>query len=220
MSNTKEGELGPAVPPAATTVTTLPEEREPVRHPGVGGEIQVKLDCRTYPHRTLYPEEVTEFRDVNHWMHDDGERGDKATDYDGHFNAWGVVIDEHDYLKTSHLSGDEVRKAGRCRLFFRGEQVYEFFHRDAKSALVRAVGFMNKIEDFGGEFPGKEGALVWYREIPAKIVRVLKDQGCVILERRDGKPWNFGGELDEAEPTIKIDVLETCLSAYWPHAER
>jgi len=213
-----EVEIG-AAPGAEPKAGALPEV-EPARFPERGGEFEVKIDSRVYAHRSMYPEEVTDYRDRNHWMYDNGARGDDAVDYDGHGHAWAVVIEETDYLKQSELSGDEVRKGGRCRLFLNGEQVYEFFWRDARAAMIRAIGFMNKIQDFGGEYPGKMDGLVWYREIPAKIIRVIKEQGCVVLERRDGQPWNFGGEFDERKPTIKIDVLETGLSGYWPHAER
>lgn len=196
----------------------LDGESEPVRFPKKGGEFEVTINSRTYAHRTMYPDEITEYRDRNRWIYDNGARGKDAVDYDGHGHAWAVVIEEHDYLKQSELSGDEVRKGGLCRLFLNSEQVYEFFTRDARKALVRAAHYMDRIQDMAHDYPGKVGDLVWYREQPAKIVSVVKDQGCVILARRDGQPWRDDEWGDEQ--TVKIDVVETGLTGYWPHEDR
>lgn len=50
--------------------------------------------------------------------------------FDGHRRLVDVQLHSTNYLKTSHYSGNQIRKAGTCTISIDRVQVYEFFYRD------------------------------------------------------------------------------------------
>lgn len=109
--------------------------------------------------------------------------------FNGHRVLMSVEIGEENYLKESDLSGDEIRKGGYARIFADGIQVYEFFHRDAERALIRAAQLIPKLHEAAlmswtnkRERDKLVGRKVFYDRTPAIIERLVVDQGCVILK--------------------------------------
>lgn len=117
-------------------------------------------------------------------------KGGSIEAFSGHRVLKRIEIEESNYLKTSGLSGNEVRPACVCRIFFDDRQVYEFGGRRADYTLLKAREVITRLEelpvqlwlDWDKELIGRK---VWYREDPAIIARYINDQGAVIL-RADG----------------------------------
>jgi hypothetical protein len=140
--------------------------------------------------------------------------------FDGHRVEIDVLIETRNYLKQSHYSGDEVRKGGSCKILADGEVVFEFFLRDVQWALLRAHHLIGELSEHSSMWMNKEarekliGRKVFYRERPAVITRLVTEQGCVVLETEDGKPfpppvWHDaedGG--DDVEPSLKTEVTD------------
>ena len=142
--------------------------------------------------------------------------GGEPVGFDGHRILIGLAFESRNYLKTSHLSGSEVRKAGTCRITADGEQVFEFFYRDVPWALLRAHHLIGELTGSPSGWMVKEerdrlvGRPVFYREVPAVVRRLITDQGCLMLETADGQPFPepvYDGGGPGCDNTVKVEVL-------------
>jgi hypothetical protein len=130
-------------------------------------------------------------------------------DFDGHRRLIDVRIESSNYLKESSLSGDEVRKSVSGTIFSDGTQVYEFGHRDPAAALLMAHGLVVKLGEHESGWLNADnrmrmpGRKIYYHEIPATIVALIEEQGCVMISTEPG-----------IEPTIRgqdaADLWEDC----------
>ena len=143
--------------------------------------------------------------------------------FDGHRLMTRIEIEESNYLKTSELSGDEVRKGGSARIFFNGVQVYEFFTRDAQRALIKAHGLIDKLSEHPAmdalldeRVPAGDrlrGRRVYYRGVPAVLAYTMPAQGCVMVEPIPGHtfpppPWAHDPDnSSHEERDVKEDIL-------------
>lgn len=132
-----------------------------------------------------------------------------------------VALESRNYLKSSGLSGDEIRKGGSGQITADGEVVWEFFFRDVQWALLEAHRLIGQLSEHSSGWLSKSerdslvGRAVFYREVPAVIQRVLVDQGCLIIASADGKPFpppvyaeDDDDDDDDNEPTVKTSVLD------------
>ena|ERR1700685_657130 len=147
----------------------------------------------------------------------------KPMEFDGHRIQIGVVIETHNYLKESELSGDEIRKGGSGKILADGEVVLEFFTRDAQYACLKAHQLIAELSDHPSGWLNKSdrdaliGRKVFFRGHPAVIERLIVEQGCVTLKTADGKPfppppWRDADD-DDGEDTVKDEVLSP--SIWW-----
>ena len=138
--------------------------------------------------------------------------------FDGHRYRWKVVIEEYNYLKESHISGDEIRKGGICKLFVNDTQVYEFFFRRVHQALLQAHDVITKLNEHPiglvdlGNREKVVGRLIYFHGEPGIVSGYITDQGAVVIEREDGKPFKqpiwADGDCDDIERTeVKDDIL-------------
>jgi hypothetical protein len=116
----------------------------------------------------------------------------RIENFDGHRILTRIEIGETNYLKESELSGDEIRKGGYGKIFFDGIQCYEFFHRDAEWACLRAKQLVAELKEHSSGWANKKnrdklvGRKVFWERTPAIIKSLIVDQGCVILEPESG----------------------------------
>ena len=166
----------------------------------------VKVGAKTYP--LIYGEHPHSRRDNQHYV----EMGGKAVGFDGHRVCIGVQIESDNYLKSSYLSGDEVRKSVSCKLLADGVVVFEFSCRDVQYALLKAHALITELSEHSSGWLNSQererlvGRKVFYREHPGVVTRLVMDQGCVIIETEDGKPfpppiWRDADD-DEGEPDL------------------
>jgi hypothetical protein len=139
--------------------------------------------------------------------------------FDGHRILIGVQIEMTNYLKSSHLSGDEVRKGGSGKIIADGEVVYEFFARDPQRALLEAHHLISQLWEHSSGWLSKRdrerliGRSIYYREVPSVIRRLILDQGCIMVATADGKPfpapvYRDHDDDDDCESEIKTSVLD------------
>ncbi len=174
----------------------------------------VKVGDRPYP--LLWGQNPHSRADNNHYV-DMG--GKEPVGFDGHRFLIDVQISMTNYLKSSSLSGNEVRKAGSCKILSDGVVVYEFFTRDVQRALLKAHAIIDELSEHSSMWLSSEeraklvGRKVFYREHPAVVARLLVDQGCLILNSEDGKPfpppiWREPDDEGAGENSVKVEVTD------------
>ena len=140
-------------------------------------------------------------------------------DFSGHRCLIDIEIRSRNYLKTSGLSGDEIRKSVRGVILSDGEAVYEVGGRDVEYVLLQVHHILGVLKEHSSDFLNKAaresmvGRQVYYDRTPAVIERVIADQGCVILKTDNGSPfpgpiWADDDDDPEFEASIKTDVLD------------
>lgn len=114
-------------------------------------------------------------------------------EFDGHRICWRVEVSEHNYLKESELSGDEIRKGGAYRLYVDNVCIYEGFCRSVESGMRMAQQKMDELSEAaaGDWLRDKDrskliGRKVFYHNVPAVITSLIVDQGSVIIAPEDG----------------------------------
>lgn len=173
----------------------------------------VRVGQRALP--LIYGEHPHSRQDNQHYVEMDG----KAIGFDGHRTLIGVEIESSNYLKSSHYSGDEVRKSVGCKILADGVAVFEFGCRDVQYALLRAHALITELSEHSSCWLVAEerekliGRKVFYREHPGIITRTITDQGCVIIGTEDGGPfpppvWREAGDEDEGENSVKAEVTD------------
>lgn len=157
--------------------------------------------------------------------------------FDGHRYPWHIEISESNYLKTSGLSGNEVRKSCSVLIYVTTtvpskpqagieprivrKLVYATGAREAEYALQKLPMLLGKLMEHTSQlWDGDENDFscvvdrkVFYRDQPAVIRRYLPDQGAVIIESEDGKPfrrpvWADDDRDDDAEASVKTDLFD------------
>jgi hypothetical protein len=126
-------------------------------------------------------------------------------DFCGHRRLIDVEIKSSNYLKSSHLSGDEIRKSVIGSIFSDGKKVYEFFSREPDIALLRAYHLLQKLQSHESNWLSLDGryALVgrkiYYHDQPATINAFIEDQGCVIIQSEPSFAPPRSNEEDELD---------------------
>lgn len=167
------------------------------RYPLIGGE---------HPHSRS---------DNRHYVEMDHE----VVSFSGHRILLGVKLTDSNYLKESHLSGDDVRKGGSGEITADGVVVFEFGFRDIGWALRRAGQLIDDLSEHPSGWLMKDereklvGRKVFYRERAAIIERLVTDQGCVIIKSADGQPfpppvYRESDEADDEDVSLKTEVTD------------
>lgn len=112
-------------------------------------------------------------------------------EFDGHRTLINFSIESSNYLKSSDLSGDEIRKQVFGKIYANGVQIWEVFGREPEEMLLRLYHDFQKLRSVGeiggGWLHETERAKlidrpIWYHDQPATIIRLVEDQGCVIVK--------------------------------------
>ena len=153
-------------------------------------------------------------------------------EFDGHRVLIDVTLRSYNYLKESYLSGDEIRRGGRCVLSADREPVFAFFFRDVSWALrhadhligvlgEHASGVMNKRER-----DSLRGRKIYWDRTPAVIERFLAEDGDLVIKAEPGHQfqpsiWAIeGGEADDWNDGDRTTVKDSLLSEkIWWHRE-
>jgi len=125
--------------------------------------------------------------------------------FDGHRPVLTMKFEASNYLKTSGLSGNEVRKGGNAQLFADDELVYSFFFREPDHALLQMHKLLLELSEHPANVLQKSsrekliGREVYYRDHPATITAYDPDEGCVTIESADGEPFPMPAWVFEHE---------------------
>lgn len=144
------------------------------------------------------------------------------TGFDGHRMPFKIEIEEYNYYKSSGLSGNEIRKGGKVKLFVKGVQVLDEFVRSYERGFHIVNQFIADMEMNWGWFPHdcqKEiGRVVAYKEQLFKIESFVVSQAAVMLQTLDGKPRKrfMYEDLDKDiyETGVKVCLTDSNLCWY------
>lgn len=139
-------------------------------------------------------------------------------DFSGHRLPFKIEIEESNYLKSSGLSGDEIRKSCIGKLFLNNIQIFECGGRTYERAFKNIQSFIDSMEEHWSWFPNNlnecEGKIIKYEGQLFKIERFIVSQACMILVTPDGKPRKpFQSEIQDFEnndfdgmETLKVEI--------------
>lgn len=146
--------------------------------------------------------------------------------FSGHRLLHTLIFQDHNYLKSSGLSGDEVRKGGKCRIYINDMPCGQFFFRDIFYALHEARNYIEKIHDFPLQLWKLEerkeivGRKIYYRNHPAIITRAYWEEMEIFIEA-DGEKKIFPyssyeledlkeyGQTDREDEIIKDSIFSS-----------
>lgn len=143
--------------------------------------------------------------------------------FSGHRIPFKIEIEEHNYMKESELSGDEVRKGGSAKLYVDGILCFDEFCRNYEMGYRFIQDFIIKMEMNWGWFPKKPeeqvGKIIGYREQLFKIKRIIVSQAAMIIETLDELPrkrflYEDEEDLDEIESTLKVSIVSELITWY------
>jgi len=165
--------------------------------------------------------------------------GGEPIGFDGHRPCTRIEMSEHNYLKTSGLSGDEVRKGGSCRIYFDERLVYGFGFREVTEALISVRQLIIRLMEHpvclwkapvgGNKFPDLIGRRCYHGETPCVVRTYFPEQGAAMFEPAPGveihvPAWSVdhddGFPLHDGERDIKDDILAPTIHWFreklWP----
>lgn len=151
--------------------------------------------------------------------------------FNGHRVLERVEVSTANYLKTSGLSGNEIRKSAKLDVYLNDVLVYSMSGREVPTLMLRYLGGVrDRLLELGVHLWKEEerraliGRKVWYDDQKAIITNLFLDQGCIWVEPEEGgfrPPWyaQEDGSLphDSDLRGEKVDILHPGLA--W-HRER
>lgn len=135
-------------------------------------------------------------------------------EFDGHRIRTKIEIEEYNYLKESELSGDQIRKGGSCKIYFNDICCFEFFHRNAAWAAIRASQLVGELKEHSSGWANKKerdklvDRQIYWCSQPGIIDSLIVNQGCVVI-KPDGipvfkaPPWR-----EEDLDSVKCEVTD------------
>jgi len=135
--------------------------------------------------------------------------------FSGHRWPFKIVIEEYNYLKESHMSGNDVRKGGNVKVFVKDVQIFDEFCRSYERGYKLATQFIDSMEMEWSWFPfnteEKIGRTIFYREHKFVIKSFVTSQACMILEPLDGSDvprFAYESEeyFEEGEKSLKVEI--------------
>lgn len=129
---------------------------------------------------------------------------ERIYDFDGHRLPFKIEIEESNYLKSSSMSGDEIRKACTGKLSLNGTTIFECGGRNYERAFKNIQNFIDSMEEKWSWYPFKleewKGKIIKYEGQLFKIESFIVPQGSMILVTPDGKPRKpFCHEQEDVE---------------------
>lgn len=154
------------------------------------------------------------------------DRDGNITPFSGHRNPVAIEIEEYNYLKSSGLSGDDIRRQCRAKIKIDGKHIYTLHQmRDHTVALTRLPDVVAKLLEHPVRFweEGDVGKLagrqVFYRDQPALVKCWDVDSGVLLVPesgRFRASPWLSDPEdrdEEDSHASVYCDVLSP--SIYW-----
>jgi len=110
-------------------------------------------------------------------------RNDKIYEFDGHRIALKFEVETSNYLKSSYLSGDEIRKNCEFKIWINGEVCYTDWCREPLDALIKIHGVLYKILEHSSNYWGEDitGKRIFYDDVPAKIERMDRAEASIFI---------------------------------------
>lgn len=145
------------------------------------------------------------------------------TGFDGHRLPFKIIIEEINYMKSSRLSGDQIRKSCNGKLFLNDVQIFDCHHRGYERCYMQIQRFIDDMEMNWSWYPKnlkeKIGKTVGYREQLFVIKSFIVEQGAMILETKDGKlrklfMWESEEDNDDITDSLKVEITSPHIEWY------
>ncbi len=153
--------------------------------------------------------EDTEYTESRWFINDNWEK----TSFSWHFTPFEISIKESNYMKSSYLSWDDVRKQCEGTLKMNWVQVFECWNRTYDRVYKEIQQFIDKLEliDMDEFINDKwKGKIIGYKEQLFVIDYNIVDQGCIIIKPKDWIRKPFLWELwDMEEYPEKFELKES-----------
>jgi hypothetical protein len=133
--------------------------------------------------------------------------------FDGHRTPIKIEIEEYNYMKESELSGDEVRKMCRSKIWINGKVARANDGPRTAKAHLRLVE-RQLLELFDGQpsvwHDGEAliGRKIYYGRIPATIVRIDVEDAELHIEPVEGQTFDPSAYAIEEGPQGVADWLD------------
>ncbi len=156
--------------------------------------------------------------------------GTDVVGFNGHRIPTRIDIRESNYLKSSSLSGSEIRKRCQALVYFNDKLVYGRTHRDVTPLLLWCATHLcdlyehpvnlcrGGVPDDGDIYPAAQhfpdliGRAVYYTRVPGVVTRYFPDDGDVVIEACKGHefvtPTHIAlSDVDERDGSVKTNLL-------------
>lgn len=168
-----------------------------------------RVDVAGHPWELSFGEHPHARCDKSMYARPVGQEGGEPVGFDGHRPLLRVVLSEHNRLKESGISGDEVRGSCSADVYADDQLVYRAHGRAVRDVLVHLASVLpHKVHEHcpalwdPKERAGVVGRLVYYRYTPAVVLHFDAEHLEVELlatgEARAFPPWPF--QLEDMEP--------------------
>ena len=133
--------------------------------------------------------------------------------FDGHRVRTKIVLEEANYMKCSGLSGNEIRKQCWADIFMNDKMVYRVDNRRSALPMLLVVHDVigrlmeHPVQLWRPDWDELIGRKVFYHGHPAKVIGYLAEQGCVILNSADERPFPKMPWHESEETSAKDDFL-------------
>ena len=143
---------------------------------------------------------------------------ERIYDFDGHRLPFKIEIEESNYLKSSGISGDEIRKSCTGKLSLNGIQIFECGGRTYDWAFKNIQNFIDSMEEKWSWYPKKleewKGKIIKYDGQLFRIESFIVSQAFLILFSPAGKPRKpfpyeqeaFENDDFDARDTLKVEI--------------
>lgn len=158
--------------------------------------------------------EDTDYKESRWFINDNWNK----TSFSWHFNPFEINIKESNYMKTSCLSWDDVRKTCEWTLKMSWVQVFECHNRTYEQSYREIQEFIRNLEIIDmDEFINNKWAwkVIWYQGQLFIVEYSLVEQGCIIANPKDWirKPflcemWDEDDKVEDYElkESIKLPI--------------
>lgn len=191
---------------------------------GVGKEANAKpfdtVIVHNKPYDLIFGEHPHSRQDNNMYIRD---KTGHIEAFSGHRNPFKIEIEETNYLKESHISGDEVRKGGSAKLYVSGILCFTAFCRSYESGYRQIQNFISAMEMYWSWYPKNPlemiGRKIGYKEQMFTIKSIDVEYADMIIETMDGKPrkkflWESEEDLGEIDSTVKVEIVSPHIDWY------
>lgn len=148
-----------------------------------------------------------------------------AVAFSGHRVRTEIEIVEFNYMKSSGLTGDEIKKGCHLRVKLDGDLTYTKFFREARSAAIWWAANDHQIFEHPvwlarrGERDKLIGRAVYFRDQPGVVTHYFPDRGTVAIAY-DGEGEGFKtpghrslSDVEEIDESVTEDILDP--SIWW-----
>lgn len=149
--------------------------------------------------------------------------------FDGHRPLIGFRYEPVNYLKSSGLSGNQVRKGGAVVISFNGNDTYSRFCREPERAAALVLELLPKLTEHsvplwweGENYKAMINRKIYYKGTPCVVTDWDRAVGEITVKTIDGKPFpleSWQGKSDILYDESDYERLDILDERIWWHRD-